>query len=380
MEEFILKKFISDKKRPIILFGASLRGKLVNHALRRFDIEAEAFCDNAENKVGSLFDGKKVCRLQEVLESYSESVFVLCMGRMDDREAVRKQLADAGITEDVIEGDEILHYYSSHYMARKIAFPKKEDMLVLEHVLTIVTDCCTLKCKDCGHLVTYYKNPKLYSKDLICSSIEQLCKMADRIGLLSLLGGEPFLHPQLGEVCEAVAKNSNVEIIRLVTNGTLVPDDATLQHIKNSVTYVSISDYGELSCKKEELIAALRKYGIAYEVTGEETEWYPIDIPYAAGRTEEEVQKLYDTCVWGRGCSAIQAGEYHICNYSSTSRQLGFLKPEEGEFIPLLDKKTSLLEKRKQLEQLIHRQQPIKACGYCNFDFTKTIKAAVQKQ
>ncbi|MFZ5968957.1 MAG: radical SAM protein [Bacillota bacterium] len=373
--------------KPIVIFGASVIGICAKKTLDFLGKSAVCFCDNDENKHNTTMDELSVLSPEKMKELYPDAKIYLCLNNVDSITQVKKQLENLGFL-DICSKDVLLYMHQIEVIKRPIlsadyakilhALHRKDNKLVLNHTLVILTDRCSLRCRDCGHLVPYYKSPEHYDKNQIIRSIKILSDAVDNIELLSVLGGEPLLHPDVGEICEEIAKIKNIRTIRLVTNGTILPGKDVLERLRRSITYVVISNYGVLSGKKELLQESLKQFGIVYEMTDENTSWYPISLPSRNYRSEKENSDLFETCAWGRGCSAVQNGEYHLCNYSATGGRLGFISNKETDYVNLLDEKLSPKDIREKLRNLIESKDYITACDYCNFDFSGTIPCAVQ--
>ena len=79
---------------------------------------------------------------------------------------------------------------------------------------------CNLSCLGCSHLSPrlpkYFLSPDRLSHDL--SILSKYC----RPEFISLLGGEPLLHPDLIEIINVVRSSGISDRIRVVTNGRLL--------------------------------------------------------------------------------------------------------------------------------------------------------------
>ena len=65
-----------------------------------------------------------------------------------------------------------------------------------------ITERCTLRCRDCSHLIPEYKAPKNYEMKEIINVLENVLKVVDKISDLIILGGEPVLHMELYKLIE----------------------------------------------------------------------------------------------------------------------------------------------------------------------------------
>ena len=98
---------------------------------------------------------------------------------------------------------------------------------------------------------------------------KQLTTYIDRIYVANIIGGEPFLNPELKEIVRICAENPKIETLELTTNATIVPDDGVIRAIKDGGVTVHISNYPNLDQRyienKRRLIEKLKEYGVPYE-------------------------------------------------------------------------------------------------------------------
>lgn len=115
----------------------------------------------------------------------------------------------------------------------------------IDNVDIHLTDKCNLNCKHCNHFCPIVQTNEEY-RDLndIVSDFSCLAKYTELFCNLTLLGGEPFLHPKLDEILKISRQIFTDTNIKLVTNGTLykrLPD--LNQSITNNNIKVEVSVY-----------------------------------------------------------------------------------------------------------------------------------------
>ncbi|MFH1485932.1 MAG: radical SAM protein [Chloroflexota bacterium] len=81
-----------------------------------------------------------------------------------------------------------------------------------------VTARCNARCKMC-----FYSTNTSGAQELDLREVERVSKSLPHLRWLLLSGGEPFLRPDLGDLCETFLRNSNVDYLQIPTNGSL-PD------------------------------------------------------------------------------------------------------------------------------------------------------------
>lgn len=299
-EEF--EHFKSDAG-AIIIFGTREMGKMASKLAKRCGREVLCFCDNDPRKQGQDFCGVRVLSPEE--NQVRHIPVYLCTFNFGGEQSIEKQLRNLGYTQ-IYRHDMLQWAWQIDVMQRPIApehlaqvlYQLRNRTRFLENLDVMSTECCTLRCKDCSLFIPYFEQPKHYRAREIAASIRNLSEAFTGIHNVSIIGGEPLLHPELAELCNAVAEQKNILNITVVTNATVLPKPETLDALKKYTTIVSISDYGALSGAKDELIRALEKRDILYTVFGDEVKWYQNTKIYPKHRTVQENKKIFDQCIW----------------------------------------------------------------------------------
>lgn len=132
-----------------------------------------------------------------------------------------------------------------------------------------IIEACNLNCKGCN-LIYNLSSQKRMTIEEFESELTSLRRLFSGIDKLTLLGGEPFLHPELSKfiiLARTFFPDANLEIR---TNGTLLhtTDELLLKTIAETYTEVGISVYPPIYNKQDEIGKCLRKKGIRYRFLG----------------------------------------------------------------------------------------------------------------
>jgi|TARA_B100000315_G_scaffold52460_1_gene46849 sulfatase maturation enzyme AslB (radical SAM superfamily) len=85
-----------------------------------------------------------------------------------------------------------------------------------EQIIFFVTAMCNLNCKMCFYDTSRRKD------ELSIEEIKKISSKMPRFYWLQISGGEPFLRPDLHEICSTFAKNNQVRAFNIPTNGYFV--------------------------------------------------------------------------------------------------------------------------------------------------------------
>lgn len=244
-------------------------------------------------------------------------------------------------------------------------------------VAIFTTMNCTLNCKLCGTFVPNFREAGIrYSADSwqVQQCIDELFKIYDYIEHIDFTGGEPLLWEGLGEsLSYALNYRRQFGVVRVVTNGTLLPSEEVLSAIlpfKSKVDFM-IDNYGALSTKVTELKSVLDSNQIAYREIAyhDENQYFGGWIDYRdlsyKNYSDEELNRVYDTCMPAHNmCLAVFGSHLYQCTVAATGIALGKIPNDNSmESVSLLDKEITLEDKRGIAEQFGKRI--LTACRYC---------------
>ncbi len=386
--EMELQKHLEQLKvtdKPIILFGTLLPSKIAKTALDFLNIKIVCYIDNDKSKYGSTIDEIKIITPEEAKDKYPNAIVFICSFNKKNIESMCLQLDKLGMT-NVYNLDVLYYAYQTGGLKREIdpsvyaatlaTLNNRKNKLVINALNLAVGEKCTLNCEGCSCVVPYFKNPINYDKNKIIDGIRIFSECVDAIDTIFLVDGEPLLHPDLEEICREVSKLSNVKQLTIITNGTLIPKDSVLEGFKDTVTYISISDYGPLSPKKDELVLLATENNIPIETAKKnwlnfgnlQKQTHLHEVNSKCARYVSEAVK--DTC--------IIEGDCYICVRSAYGTRLGAIPKVDGDYVELLNDNYTKQEKRVQLEKLFYDTEYTTACDYCKFGLAETIETAVQ--
>ncbi len=204
-------------------------------------------------------------------------------------------------------------------IAEQIA-PRNKDEMTFEVSLA---DHCNLSCKMCDH---FSQLSKEWFVDLeqFKSDISQMAKIYDHeIGAISLLGGEPTLHPDLLEIIRHTRKEfPNTELI-LLTNGLLLLE---LEHsekgnlwqcLKENNAHVTVTVY-PIKIDYVAIEAKAKEYGISFKLSSdihavEPTKQVKISDKHTMD-LEGNVPKWHSVhCLYFNKFNVVKDGRYYMC-------------------------------------------------------------------
>lgn len=199
----------------------------------------------------------------------------------------------------------------------------------------------------------YTKHPQLRLED-IEKNIETVFSSVDYVIDLQLVGGEPLLCRELGDVIRYIGERHPkcYERLMILTNGTIIPDDGLIDACKEFNVWFQISDYSRSSGftgrqRLDELTQLLSENALGFEVL-DMAEWYDFkgNRGAAENASPEAMSEFMNICVCRT--TVFRDGMVFPC-HPSASRTWGCQSnaPSHADGLPV-----SEIKSRKELIEL----------------------------
>ena len=231
--------------------------------------------------------------------------------------------------------------------------------LWIDKVDVVVTTKCNLLCPGCSHLMPYYQKSYHVNKEELIAAMRKLNESFDYCDHYNILGGEPFLNPNLKYFLEE-APSEKCHLVQVLTNATIVPKDQELLDVmRRKQIHVVISPYPSNEQSQKRLIEILEKNEIPYNLYNRP--WTDYGAPTDHGNSEKNVRKQFCRC--DEVCKNLLNGKLYYCFRSSHCDDLGLIKADKGSYVDLLNNTRE--QNRREIRRLMWRHRPVEACRYC---------------
>ena len=214
-------------------------------------------------------------------------------------------------------------YYSGKYIANVFKYSKKKINLFFLEVWT--GKCCSLRCKDCVHMIPYLK-PVLFDVDRLISDIEIISQFCT-VKYFSIVGGEPLTNPELYKLVDYIGQNPDITFCKLLTNGTIMPSQRLMESMKaaGKKFIVHVDQYPgteETSTMIYQKIASagIRCITLRHSVF-KEMHWKYLGGVDQKTLPEDMSQDIYRSCGL-RGCYTLADGEFTACPRGITTEEI----------------------------------------------------------
>lgn len=178
-----------------------------------------------------------------------------------------------------------------------------------------ITDICNLNCASCLHFCPLVpKDAEHKSMEQITKDLTLLSKFKDHIEYISLMGGEPTLHPQLNDILYLTRKLFPNTNLRLFTNGLLWNKfEKWKDAIINNGYHLFISEYPYTENYKEHTQEIIKCIGEDTCAVLDNCMMYTGPLVLVRQNTNEQVLN----CRMRNYCCQLKDEHLYICNYAA---------------------------------------------------------------
>lgn len=266
----------------------------------------------------------------------------------------------------------------------------RENPLSIFHITLTINQKCSLKCKCCTSYMNEYPiNMRTnIPYERIEKDIDAFFDSVDSVGSVTVMGGEPFMHPDISKIIHKLTAKESIGLICIATSGTYPIKDDQLEGLVHPRVNVSFSNYEQSITEKQrevmyQSIEKIRDAGISYTVGVTMPEWIVPSTLYDKNMSEEKMMLKKKNCKHPPRCMMIKDGKLHPCDFAAAVHHLG-IADYKTDYV-VLDDFQSGEELKQKIKDYI--DQPFyRVCGHCQvpnivsvaaeqgyMDFTKPI-------
>jgi organic radical activating enzyme len=197
-------------------------------------------------------------------------------------------------------------------------FINSEGKIVFPHLDIYITKSCNLKCEHCASYNPFRSG--IIPKNEAIKTIKQ---WSERIApkTISLLGGEPLLHPDYQEITIAARNAWKQSALTIITNGLLlpkVPENFLKQMANEDIGFVISRHINTENYNRHlnEDILRLEKLGVKYEIIESHKSWvtcHSLDSDGVPISPNSNPLKSWTHCLAKR-CTTISGNQLCYCS------------------------------------------------------------------
>ena len=370
-------KSIQNAKK-IVIFGTGNFGLIVLSTIKKINSNVVGFADNNKGNWGKKLGDKEIFSEEKIRNEHKDCLFIIASLMYP---YIKKQLTGYGIF-DYLDSDSLFsnlkldlgdcgtdwsskrckEQIDTYMFAVLSEQNKKENKLTVKHLDLVLTEKCSLKCKDCSNLMQYYAKPVDEDFEVLKKSLNNFLSSVDFVGEIRLIGGEPLLYKKIGDVMELILKYNNYNKIYVYTNGTIVFKNNKMNVFQNEKVLFRISDYGKVSKNVKPLEEELSRLNVNY-LTERVTRWQDCAKIKLYDRPKTLNEFIYGNCCVNQYLTLLH-GKLYLCPFQAHAENLDAIPVNESQRIDLSSVSQNSI--KEKISKLYFETECLEACKYCN--------------
>lgn len=374
-------------KKEIIVYGASAYGEIAYWLLDSINVRPNYYCDGLIKT--KEYMGIEVLRPEELRRHKDAWVIIASADYFFEIKEVLEELKIQQVCNmsfllkridlktDVLSNRARDIYKNKNNYIDVAQQSQDDESLNFTRIQFVVSERCSLKCRDCTHLMQYYQHPQNVDIEKYRDAFQRIIGISDSISEVRILGGEPFMNKDLYKILEWWKDCDKIGVFTIYTNGTIIPEKKCIEALKANNCRIRISDYGHNHKKIEKTTEVFKKNKLEYYINKFD-KWADAGGLEKRNRKREENERIFANC-YERNCITFLHGKLHRCPRSAHAMNIGAMPDTLDDYVDVARWEGSDIELVHEIKRL-QKKKVITACDYCDGPSTKefNIPAAIQ--
>jgi len=370
IEEFDWKVHGESK---IVIYGTTVGGKVIYQCLQAVGINVEFFCDRSKRY--SEFCGCPVKEPSILCEDKSYKVLIALTRSFDSVCQYMEQIQYKEVyscqnlikekkVEDFVYIENEREWVADFLEKYPLYAADNTDDIFMPSLEVFITERCTLRCRDCSHLIPEYKEPKDYDINEIINVLKNVLKVVNKISDLIILGGEPLLHKELYQLLEwGGHQQGRIGTLTIISNGSVMPEEKLLSTMKKTGTRIRLSNYGKYSIKLKEIQDVCKKREITCFINDEL--WTDMGKIFNHNYTEEGLKEIFTDCPFSYDLLLLK-GKIYRCAHVAHLNNLHIIDSCLHDSIDMSEITSDNISERKRELREYMKVDYLEGCNFCN--------------
>lgn len=380
----------------VVIRGGSNLGEAVERKLKSSGIQVTVFWDMRYEELQNI-NGVPVRKPFSFQYPIDETLVILCIANHTIKKALTREIFENGyihfLRGDMFYQGTICKFQNGMMLTAEQCWKSNEcrpliceratsivknrnqnvfddERIDFTYIAFIVNSICNLKCKYCFQYISNYPAEKRENVpiEVLKRDVDLFMDIIDSTGSITVMGGETFLHPQIGEFIEYLCKKSNFGFISVASNGLVRIKPKQLEGMGDKRVAINFGSYLHVATEQEKEnyyknIELVKSYGITYTESIKLPRWTVPTTMYPLGKDEQYKIDRKQNCLMPPRDLQIRSGKVHVCDMALAMHHMGVADyPSDYVDLTLYPDKQ---ERRNKLRELLNAPY-YEACGYCN--------------
>ena len=235
----------------------------------------------------------------------------------------------------------------------------RKDRQFLHSVDVVISEKCSLNCKDCSNLMQYYKSTKNLTYDTVVEDFDRMMGKIKHVYEVRLIGGEPFMNKDIYKIIEYLTKCPKITKLVIYSNA-MVPIKPEYQNILRDKKVVfaltNYEDYAKNAKNTLRVTESLDAIGVAYRLHPPET-LTDSGVIKDFKRTIDENKKLFSDCC-GKNLLTVTDGKLYRCPFAANADRLNAVPKSNLNSV-------SVKASTNEITNYISKIDYLPACNWC---------------
>ena len=363
-------------KNGVLIYGTTSCGEALLQMCIEKRIQVVGYCDDNSMKFGNEFKGHTIVSFMEYAERYPD---VPVLVGIISVEPVLRKLKKMGRKEvflchEALKGVNVDDYeytrgsaYGSMEVGNAINAHAKlmgKDYFFVNNLDFVITERCSLRCQECSNLMQYYNAPVNFEVNELLEDLHLFLSYVSEINELRIIGGEPFMHPSLAHIINAVVAEEKIKKVSILSNGTIMPNEEQWKSLENDKVILVYTDYGKkVSRRMEDILNVVEAKNINcnYKKSGN---WQKCSHIACYGRNEAQLKGVFEECC-AKSLYTLLKGRVYCCPFLAHVENLGVVSVGEDEVFDIRKYLDDIPKGQEAIRELFYEKVFFNGCNYC---------------
>lgn len=363
-------------KNGVLIYGTTSCGEALLQMCIEKGIQVVGYCDDNSMKFGNEFKGHTVVSFTEYAERYPEVpvlVGIISVGLVlrKLKKMGRKEVFLCHEVLKEVNVDDYEYTRGSAYGPMEVRNAintherlMRKDYFFVNNLDFVITERCSLRCRECSNLMQYYKAPVNFEVDELLEDLHLFLRYVSEINELRIIGGEPFMHPALARIINAVTAEKKIKKVSILSNGTIMPNEEQWKALENNKVILVYTDYGiKVSSRMEDILNVIEAKNINcnYKKSGN---WQKCSRIAYYGRNEVQLRNVFEECC-AKSLYTLLKGRVYCCPFLANAENLGVVSVGEDEVFDIRKYLDDIPKGQEVIRELFYEKDFFYGCNFC---------------